>query len=173
LRATRARRVSRRAVFASAAAAVALLAVGLWPRGSQDGVEAAVFSAHVRSLLADHLTDIASSDQHTVKPWFQGKLDYSIPATDFAAQGFPLVGGRLDYVDDRPAAALVYRRGKHVVNLFTWPSKDGVDEPLRPVAQRGYRGYRFTRAGMTHWVVSDVNDADLRAFVALVQGDRG
>lgn len=160
--------------FTSAAAAAALVAAvgpSLWHRGSEAAGEDAIFAAHVRSLQANHLTDVASSDQHTVKPWFQGKLDYSISARDYAQAGFPLVGGRLDYVEDRPAAALVYQRARHVVNLFVWPASNARDEPLRHVTHRGYSAYRWTRDGMSHSVVSDLNDAELRAFVDLVQRD--
>ena len=172
----RSRRATSWTAFAPAAAAVALLAVlgpRLWPRQPGAGVENAVFSAHVRSLLANHLTDVTSSDQHTVKPWFQGKLDYSVSATDFAAEGFALVGGRLDYLEDTPVAALVYRRGQHVVNHFVWAAARGGDEPVQHLARRGYGARHWTSDGMSHWVVSDLGDADLQAFVALVQRQRG
>ncbi|TMA28081.1 MAG: anti-sigma factor [Deltaproteobacteria bacterium] len=174
-------RVARRALRAwkwaalapLAAAAAVLFAVGpgLWPRRSE-AVEDAVIAAHVRSLLANHLTDVASSDQHTVKPWFQGKLDYSVSVTDWAAEGFPLVGGRLDYVEDTPAAALVYKRAQHVINLFVWPSKGeraSSDEPVRRLCRRGYCAYRWSKEGMRYWAVSDVNDADLKTFVELAR----
>ena len=141
------------------------LAVAFWPRPAARSVEDALVAAHVRSMLASHLTDVASSDQHTVKPWFQGKLDFSLAVSDFAAQGFPLVGGRLDYLDDAPAAALVYRRGQHVINLFAWPSAatpSGFD-------RRGYRAVGWQSGGIAYVAISDVNDADLRAFVALAR----
>jgi anti-sigma factor RsiW len=144
----------------------------LWPGSSDSAIADAVVSAHVRSLLADHLTDVASSDQHTVKPWFQGQLDYSISVTDWAAEGFPLVGGRLDYVDDRRAASLVYKRAQHAINLFVWPAKRGGDEPLRHVSERGYNVYSWAKDGMRYSVVSDVNEADLQRFVGLVRGER-
>jgi anti-sigma factor RsiW len=153
---------------AAAAAAIAVIATPIvWPRRSE--ASDAVVAAHVRSLLANHLTDVASSDQHTVKPWFQGKLDYSVSVTDWAAEGFPLVGGRLDYVQDAPAAALVYRRAQHVVNLFIWPTRDS-DDPVRRVSRRGYNAFSWTRSGMRYWAVSDLNETDLAKFVELARG---
>src|SRR5207245_3530905 len=115
---------------------------------SVSSVPSAVIAAHGPLLLVTHLTDVASSDQHTVKPWFQGKLDYSVSVTDWAAEGYPLVGGRLDYVEDTAAAALVYRRAQHVVNLFVWPSKRVGDEPLQRLSRRGYSAYSWARDGM-------------------------
>ena len=153
--------------FATAAAIAAIAAPIVWPRHPE--AADAVVAAHVRSLLANHLTDVASSDQHTVKPWFQGKLDYSVSVTDWAAEGFPLVGGRLDYVQDAPAAALVYKRAQHVVNLFIWPTRDG-DEPVRQVSRRGYNAFFWTQRGMRYWAVSDLNPTDLGKFVQLVRG---
>jgi anti-sigma factor RsiW len=155
---------------APAAAAIALIAVSVprfWPSPSEDAVADAVVAAHVRSLLANHLTDVASSDQHTVKPWFQGKLDYSVSVADWAAEGFPLVGGRLDYVENTPAASLVYKRSQHVVNLFVWPGRRG-DEPLRRFSRRGYNAFSWAKDGMRYWAVSDLNAAELQKFVELV-----
>jgi anti-sigma factor RsiW len=166
------RRAWRWAALAPAAAAGALLIVAwprLWPQPSEASVADAVVAAHLRSLLANHLTDVASSDQHTVKPWFQGKLDYSVSVTDWAAEGFPLVGGRLDYVEDTPAASLVYKRAQHVVNLFVWPSKRRGDEPLQRVSRRGYNAYCWAKDGMHYWAVSDLNEAELQKFVELVR----
>ena len=160
------------AALVPAAAAAALLIVAgphLWPQPSEISVADAVVAAHVRSLLANHLTDVASSDQHTVKPWFQGKLDYSVSVRDWAGEGFPLVGGRLDYVEDTPAASLVYKRAQHVVNLFVWPSKRGGDEPLQRVSRRGYNAYCWAKDGMHYWAVSDLNEGELQKFVELVR----
>jgi anti-sigma factor RsiW len=168
----RRRRLALWSAVAPAAAAGALLVVvasRLWPPPPGPSVEDAVIAAHVRSLLANHLTDVASSDQHTVKPWFQGKLDYSVEVTDFAAEGFPLAGGRLDYVEDAPAAALVYRRAQHVVNLFVWPSKLGGDSALSHLSRRGYGAFRWAKDGMNYRAVSDLNEVDLKKFVDLVQ----
>ncbi len=103
-----------------------------------------------------------------MKPWFQGKLDYSVAVADWSAEGFPLVGGRLDYVENAPAAALVYRRAQHVVNLFIWPGKRGEVEPVRRLSRRGYNAFCWARDGMHYWAVSDLNAAELQKFVELV-----
>ena len=129
-----------------------------------------VVSAHVRSLMANHLTDVASTDQHTVKPWFNGKVTFSPPVADLAAQGFPLVGGRLDVLEEQPVAALVYQRRKHFINLFIWPSTRSVSTGRKSLAQRGYNLVHWTEGGMDCWAVSDVSRGDLQEFVRLVQG---
>jgi len=128
-----------------------------------------VIAGHTRSLMASHLTDVTSSDQHTVKPWFEGKLPFAPPVQDWAAQGFPLVGGRLDYLGNRPVAALVYQRQQHMINLFLWPATpDGDHEETRRTRQ-GYNLIHGTTADMTYWVVSNLNMRELQAFVSLVQ----
>jgi anti-sigma factor RsiW len=109
------------------------------------------------------------ADQHTVKPWFSGKLDFSPPVTDLAADGYPLAGGRLDFIQGRPVAALVYRRRQHAINLFVWPSDSpDVNVSLRVRTQQGYHLVSWTKSGMRWWAVSDLNAADLEAFARLV-----
>jgi anti-sigma factor RsiW len=153
-----------------AAAAVVVIAVGggiTFLRSAStrhDVIVEAVVDDHVRSLMADHLFDVQSSDRHTVKPWFQGKLDFSPPVADVTASGFPLVGGRLDYVDGRPAAALVYRRQQHTINLFVSPAVTA-PEPIESRTVRGFHVRHWSRDGMSFWAISDLNDRELNDFV--------
>ena len=127
-----------------------------------------VISGHVRALMANHLTDIASSDRHTVKPWFNGRIDFSPPVIDFAAQGFPLIGGRLDYISNRVAAALVYRHDRHVINLFIWPVKANESSDAKVIERNGYNIVHWVTAGMEYWAVSDLSSVDLKKFSATV-----
>jgi anti-sigma factor RsiW len=125
--------------------------------------------AHIRSLQVDHKVDMPSSDQHTVKPWFNGKLDYSPPTPDLRKQDFTLVGGRLDYLDSRPVAALVYSRRDHFINVFLWPAAaNEVSEPRRD-ARQGYQIINWTKGGMNFWVVSDLNPAELNELVQILR----
>lgn len=118
---------------------------------------------HVRSLQASHLVDVETSDHHVVKPWFDGRLTFSPPVIDLKAQDFPLVGGRLDYVAGRPAAAIVYRRGRHLINLFVWPDASAAALE-RTTEADGYAVRRWRAHGMAFAAVSDVNPADLALF---------
>jgi len=152
------------------AASLAVVALGSWQvasdRAAAAGIRDQVLAGHLRSLLPGHLTDVASSDQHTVKPWFDGKLDFAPPVVDLAGSGYPLIGGRLEYVAGHPAAGLVYKRRQHVINLFVWPDASRV--PLSRAAVRGFNLYHWTAGGMTFWAASDVNEQELAAFARLI-----
>jgi mycothiol system anti-sigma-R factor len=171
--------------WAGAFAVLALCVVTAWQllpglRGLEPGrmndqrLAAEVLSDHVRSLEASHLMDVASTDQHTVKPWFDGKLDFSPPVEDLASDGFPLVGGRLDYLEGREVAALVYQRRKHFINVFVWPAAPGSTADQASPAQtllpqQGYNLMRWSRGGFQFWAVSDVSVQDLADFVRLLE----
>jgi anti-sigma factor RsiW len=124
-----------------------------------------VLTDHIRSLIGTHLVDVPSSDQHTVKPWFAGKLDFSPAVRDLDAQGFRLAGGRIEYLSGRRVAALVYYRRQHVINLFIWP--DGSSGSEGRTSRDGYNLVHWTDGSMTYWAVSDVNAADLVTFRTL------
>jgi anti-sigma factor RsiW len=122
-----------------------------------------VVSSHIRSLQLDHLLDVASSDRHTVKPWFNGKLDFSPPVVDLAPQGFPLAGGRLDALDGRPVAVLVFHHDRHPINVYIWPAP-GPDAPPRLQQERGYHLLQWTEGKMRYWAISDLASAELMSF---------
>lgn len=123
----------------------------------------AVVDTHVRSMLPGHLMDVQSSDRHTVKPWFAGKIDIAPAVVDLSDKGFPLLGGRLDYVDGHPAAALVYGRRQHTINLFVWRSA-GPEAPGGSSSVRGYSLLHWTTGGLSYWAVTDASPSDLEAF---------
>ena len=131
-----------------------------------------IVSSHIRSLMASHVTDVASTDQHTVKPWFNGKLDFSPPVRDLAAEGFPLTGGRLDYVAGRSVAALVFQRNKHIINLFVWPAKEADSKPNAGRPRQGYYVIHWSERGMVFWAVSDLNEKELMEFVQDFSGGK-
>jgi len=135
---------------------------------AQDRLTEELISSHVRSLQVDHLSDVASSDWPTVKPWFNGKLDFSAPVVDLAAQGFALEGGRLDYLNGRTVAVLIYRHNRHPINLYIWPGT-GKDVAPRAVERRGYHLVRWTAGGMEYWAVSDLAVEELGAFVGILR----
>ena len=144
--------------------ALALIAMPMLGAGA---IEDELVAGHVRSLQASHLIDVATSDQHVVKPWFDGKLDFAPPVIDLAQQGFPIVGGRLDYVDHRAVAAVVYKRGRHLINLFIWPDAKAA-APGRHTRD-GYTLLDWRQGGMVYWAVSDANPNDLSTFEDLLQ----
>ena len=128
-----------------------------------------IVSSHIRSLQPGHLMDVQSTDQHTVKPWFNGKVDFSPPVKDLTDAGFPLIGGRLDYLDHRDVAALVYERRKHIINLFVWPEESKASEAPHSEAYQGYHMVFWRSSGMYFCAVSDLNTAELQQFVDLLQ----
>ena len=154
----------------AAAALVTVVTLHLWTQHwKEDERVREILSAHVRSLMVDHLTDVASSDQHTVKPWFTGKLNFSPIVIDPKAEGFPLTGGRLDYVADSPVAAVVYQRRKHYINLFISPANQTATTKEELLTRHGYNLLHWLHEGMEYWAVSDVNKGDLQQFVQLVR----
>lgn len=166
-------RSRRPLALAASLAVVALVAWGvlrlLSPAAAEDRLVQEVVADHIRSLLPGHLLNVESSDQHTVKPWFQGRVDFSPPVKDLTDQGFPLLGGRLEYLDNRNVAALVYKRHQHIINLFIWPAPADGDGVTRVMTRQTYHLIHWTKAGLTYWVVSDLNEMELRDFVRLIQ----
>lgn len=146
----------------------AALTLMLRPAGISPGdqlAEAAI-SSHVRSLMPGHLTDVVSTDQHTVKPWFNGKIDFAPDVKDFAAQGFSLIGGRLDYLNGRTVAALVYKRNQHTINVFVWPEKSATEAATE--SRRGYTVINRDLNGLHYCIVSDLNEKELTDFADLL-----
>src|SRR5438067_9244055 len=155
--------------LAAAIIFAAIIAFTLVPRLQRPGTDqllaTQLIASHVRSLMANHLTDVASSDQHTVKPWLDVKLDFAPPVVDLAGEGFPLIGGRLDYLDNRPVAALVYQRRKHFINLFIWPTTPADSKEQKTVEREGYHLVHWADGACTYWAVFDVSVADLQNFL--------
>ena len=150
--------------FGLGAACAAGLAFLLITPAMTPGLTEQIVAGHVRALQPGHLQDVASEDHHTVRPWFDGKLDFAPPVKDLATVHFPLTGGRLDYLDGRPVAALVYQRGKHIINLFVWPGNG--DMPPQSVESQGYNIVHWSQDDMTFWAISDLELAQLNAFAA-------
>jgi anti-sigma factor RsiW len=158
--------------MAASLAMASVLAVALnlaWMRWAQtDRVLGDVVASHVRSTLGQRLVDVASSDRHTVKPWLSSKLDFSPPVTELSLPGSVFLGGRVDYVDGRPVAALVYQQGQHVVNAFLWPS-ESQDRAAVFAAERGFQIAHWTRSGMNHWIISDLGREEFTTLVRALE----
>ena len=154
------------------AASLAIVAIGSWRLGTRHAASEIladqVLASHVRSLMPGHLDDVVSSDQHTVKPWFNGKLDFSPPVHDFSGRGYPLLGGRLDYLNGRPVAALVYGRRQHLINVFLWPAAGPVGSGA-PLVRQGYHLLHWTTPEYAYWVASDLGLSELTDFAGLLQ----
>jgi anti-sigma factor RsiW len=153
--------------LAAAVITAAIIAFNSLPRlrpGVDQLLATQLIASHVRSLMANHLTDVASSDQHTVKPWLDTKLDFAPAVPDLSSKGFPLVGGRLDYLDNRPVAALIYQRRKHFINLFVWPIESNAAKATKTMSHQGYQLLHWADSDFNYWAVSDVNADDLQTF---------
>jgi len=145
-----------------------ILGIGVFWTQSIPALDQEAVANHVRSLQVNHLMDVASTDQHTVKPWFAGKLDYSPQVVDLGPSGYPLIGGRLDVLDHRNVAAIIYQRRKHYINLFIWPS-DTESLHGRLYNQNGYHAIGWTKSGMNYLAVSELGEKELREFVQMIQ----
>ena len=151
--------------LAGAVAGVLLmLAVTGGPSPAPDDPVRAAVASHIRAMMADHLTDVATSDRHTVKPWLSAHLDVSPPVKELAAEGYPLIGGRLDYIDGRPAAAVVYRHDRHIINLFAWASPGAANAAFRTEQRQGFNVITWRRDGVTYCAVSDLEATLLSQF---------
>jgi anti-sigma factor RsiW len=155
---------------AAIAVILTMLAVLLRGPGDEDRLLAELSASHIRSLMGNHLLDVASTDQHTVKPWFDGKLDFAPAVRDLRESGFPLLGGRLDFVAQRPVAALVYGRDKHFINLFVWPANTQRANTLHASERNGYHVVRWSSKDMAFAAVSDLNERELLEFAKTWSG---
>jgi anti-sigma factor RsiW len=157
------------AVFALAAVVLLIIILYRSPASPEEQITEQIVNNHMRSLMPNHLTDVQNSDQHTVKPWFSGKLDFSPPVADLSSQGFTLVGGRLDYVSGQPVAAIVYQRKSHYINLFFWFSDNTNDITKKASVTRGYNLIHWTNGNRNYWAVSDINLTELDEFANKIQ----
>jgi len=156
---------------ALSAAATAMLVIGLFTANQDQQIADEVVSAHIRSLQAGHLMDVQTSDQHTVKPWFNGKLDVAPPVIDLTAQGFTLLGGRLDYIEGEPVASVIYQRRKHVINLFVAQRLGAARAKVLAKTIQGYNVRHWTEQGLDFWAVSDLAGDELDEFVQKISAD--
>lgn len=167
------KRIPNRRWTLAVAASLAIVSVGSWQlatmRANSDTLTQTVLESHVRSLIGEHLTDVVSSDLHTVKPWFNGRLDFSPPVYDFAGRGYPLLGGRLEYVGERKVAALVYGRRKHIINVFLWPADASMAQGPATATRHGYHLLHWNGSDFTYWVVSDLGKTELQEFAGLLK----
>jgi len=138
-------------------------------RAARQRVYSELADLHVATLASATQVDVISSDRHTVKPWFLGKVDFSPRVPDLSPHGYPLSGGRLDYLTDRPVVALVYHRRDHLINVFTWPAMDDQDRPVHSLHRQGFLIRTWQHSGMIYWAISDLNDQELDKFVSLFQ----
>jgi anti-sigma factor RsiW len=157
-------------LLVAASSALTLAAVRRQP--VEPPVAGEVLASHIRSLMPTHLVDVQSSDQHNVKPWFNGRIDFSPVVPRLDDQGFPLQGGRLDYIDGRPVAVVVYTRRQHVINVFSWPADSGADTRTSTATRHGYELVHWRADGIEHWVASDLNRAELELFTRLLRAAR-
>jgi len=161
-------RFAMAASIVAAAIATAIVLTALSGSSATEGIATEVLDAHLRSMMRDHLVDVSSSDQDAVKPWFAGKLDFVPPVRDLTDQGFSLIGGRVEYLNRRPVAALVFRRGQHTINLFVWPASHP-DASIHTSTIQGYSLVHCSWLGVTYWAISDLNSGELRELVKYQQ----
>ncbi len=162
--------------FGAALGSAAVLCLILWASFNQapranDLLQQEVVNSHIRSMMSDHLFDVASTDSHSVKPWFSGKIDFSPRLVDLRDAGFPIVGGRLDYIANRAVAAVVYMHDQHFINVFIWPTNEDTYPPVF-AASKGFNIWRWQSDGMVYFAVSDLNKTTLRDFVDLMNTAR-
>jgi anti-sigma factor RsiW len=161
------------ASFLIGAVLAGVTSIGALNYRTGDDPAAEIVSAHIRALMAPHPIDVASSDHHTVKPWFNGKLAFAPTVVDLGAQGFPLVGGRIDVVKVAPVASLVYSHGKHLISLMEMPNTGGASAPLTSHSEHGYLALSWSEGGITYWAVSDAASDELENFAALFRTATG
>src|SRR5262249_52284605 len=157
----------RRAAALAAVAGVTWAATFAWMRpGSDDRVAEEILASHVRATLGNRLFDVASSDQHTVKPWLSARLPFSPPVADFSGSGFELIGGRLDYIGAQPVSVLVYKRRQHMIDVFVWPADTQKAEQI--LTRDGFNIESFATSGMSFWLVSDLDRGELSGLARLL-----